>query len=80
MFTHAATSEGYVHNAFKRDFTSKTIYELVAEKNLTWCTYFHDHSEVLQFKQLGTSPDRPGDGIERRGRRRLIRETSPLTL
>jgi phospholipase C len=57
MFIHAATSEGYVHNAFKRDFTSKTIYELVADKGLTWCTYFHDLTEVLQFKQLGTSPD-----------------------
>ena len=27
MYIHAATSEGYVHNAFKRDFTSRTIYE-----------------------------------------------------
>jgi phospholipase C len=55
MYIHAATSEGYVHNAFKRDFTSKTVYELVAEKGLTWCTYFHDLSEVLQFKSLGHS-------------------------
>src|SRR4029079_372239 len=38
MFIHAATSEGYVHNAFDRDYTSKTIYELVAEQGLTWCT------------------------------------------
>lgn len=57
MYIHAATSEGYVHNAFKRDFTSKTIYELVQEKGLTWCTYFHDLSEVLQFKNLGQSAD-----------------------
>ena len=58
MYIHAATSEGYVHNAFNRDFTSKTIYELVEEKALTWCTYFHDFNEVLQFKQLGQSPER----------------------
>jgi len=57
MYIHAATSEGYVHNAFQRDYTSKTIYELVREKGLTWCTYFHDLSEVLQFKNLGQSPD-----------------------
>jgi phospholipase C len=57
MYIHAATSEGYVHNNFKRDYTSKSVYELVAEKGLTWCTYFHDLSEVLQFKNLGTSPD-----------------------
>jgi phospholipase C len=57
MYVHAATSEGYVHNAFKRDFTSKTIYELVQEKGLTWCTYFHDLNEVLQFKNLGLSAD-----------------------
>jgi phospholipase C len=57
MYIHAATSEGYVHNAFSRDFTSKTIYELVQEKGLTWCTYFHDLSEVMQFKNLGNSPD-----------------------
>ncbi len=57
MYIHAATSEGYVHNAFKRDFTSKTIYELVQEKGLTWCTYFHDLNEVLQFKDLGMSPE-----------------------
>jgi phospholipase C len=55
MFIHAATSEGYVHNAFHRDYTSKTIYEFVAEKGLTWCTYFHDFNEVLQFKNLGNS-------------------------
>jgi len=55
MFIHAATSEGYVHNAFNRDYTSKTIYELVAGKGLTWCTYFHDLNEVLQFKNLGQS-------------------------
>lgn len=57
MYIHAATSEGYVHNAFQRDFTSKTIYELVAAKGLTWCSYFHDLNEVLQFKNLGQSPD-----------------------
>ncbi len=57
MYIHAATSEGYVHNAFGRDFTSKTIYELVQDKGLTWCTYFHDLSEVLQFKALGNSPN-----------------------
>jgi phospholipase C len=55
MFIHAATSEGYVHNAFQRDYTSKTIYELVAEKGLTWCAYFHDFNEVLQFKNLEVS-------------------------
>jgi len=57
MFIHAATSEGYVHNAFDRIFTSKTIYDLVQDKGLTWATYFHDFNEVLQFKHLGTSSD-----------------------
>ena len=57
MYIHAATSEGYVHNAFQREFTSKTIYELVQEKGLAWTTYFHDLSEVLQFKNLDQSPD-----------------------
>jgi phospholipase C len=57
MFIHAATSEGYVHNAFDRPFTSKTIYELFQEANLTWATYFHDFNEVLQFKSLAQTPD-----------------------
>ncbi len=57
MFIHAATSEGYVHNAFQREYTSKTIYELVQEKGLTWATYFHDLNEVLQFKHLDKTPD-----------------------
>jgi len=57
MYIHAATSEGYVHNNFGRDFNSKTIYELVREKDLTWCTYFHDLNEVLQFHKLGSGPD-----------------------
>jgi len=57
MYIHASTSEGYVHNAFNRDFTSRTIYELVEAKGLTWCTYFHDLNEVLQFKNLGHSPE-----------------------
>jgi phospholipase C len=52
MFIHAATSEGYVHNAFDRPFTSKTVYELLEGKKLTWATYFHDLNEVLQFKKL----------------------------
>lgn len=56
MYIHAATSEGYVHNDFGRDFTSKTIYELIQQKGLTWCTYFHDLNEVLQFKKLGHDP------------------------
>jgi phospholipase C len=57
MFIHAATSEGYVHNAFDRTFTSRTVYDLLQEKGLTWATYFHDFNEVLQFKHLGTSAD-----------------------
>jgi phospholipase C len=57
MYIYAATSEGYVHNAFQRGFTSRTIYELVQEQGLTWCTYFHGLNEVLQFKALGNSPD-----------------------
>ena len=57
MFIHAATSEGYVHNAFKRPFTSKTVYELFEEKGLTWAVYFHDLNEVMQFQKLAQTPD-----------------------
>jgi phospholipase C len=57
MFVHAATSEGYVHNNFKRPFTSKTVYELVQEKGLTWAVYFHDLNEVMQFHALAQTPD-----------------------
>jgi DNA/RNA endonuclease G (NUC1)/phospholipase C len=57
MFVHAATSEGYVHNNFKRPYTSRTIYELVQEKGLTWGVYFHDLNEVMQFHALEQTPD-----------------------
>jgi phospholipase C len=57
MFIHAATSEGYVHNAFDRPYTSKTVYELFQDKGLTWTTYFHDFNEVLQFENLEKSPE-----------------------
>ena len=57
MFVHAATSEGYVHNAFDRPYHSKTIYELVEEKGLSWATYFHDLNEVLQFSRLSRTPE-----------------------
>jgi phospholipase C len=57
MFIHAATSEGYVHNDFKRAFTSKTVYELFEEKGLTWAAYFHDLNEIVQFHQLSQTPD-----------------------
>ena len=57
MFIHAATSEGYVHNAFDREFKSKTIYELFDAAGHTWATYFHDLSEVLQFPALTKTPD-----------------------
>jgi phospholipase C len=57
MFIHAATSEGYVHNAFDRPFTSKTVYELFQEAGLTWATYFHDLNEVLQFEKLERSKE-----------------------
>jgi len=59
MFLHAATSEGYVHNDFKRNYTSKTVYELFAEKGFTWATYFHDLNEVLQFGNLVQTPPGP---------------------
>lgn len=57
MFIHAATSEGYVHNDFKRTFTSKTVYELFEQKGLTWAAYFHDLNEIMQFPQLSQTPD-----------------------
>jgi endonuclease G, mitochondrial len=57
MFVHAATSEGYVHNDFKRPFTSKTVYELVQDKGLTWAVYFHDLNEVMQFHALPQTSD-----------------------
>jgi phospholipase C len=57
MFIHASTSEGYAHNAFSREFKSKTIYELLQDKHLDWATYFHDFNEVLQFKALQKTPE-----------------------
>jgi len=57
MYIHAATSEGYVHNAFDREFKSKTIYQLFDAAGHSWATYFHDFNEVLQFKALTTTPD-----------------------
>jgi len=55
MYVHAATSEGYVHNDFSREFKSKTVYELLEDKHLSWTTYFHDLNEVLQFNKLTKS-------------------------
>jgi phospholipase C len=57
MFIHAATSEGYVHNDFSRPYTSRTIYELVAEKGLTWAGYTHDLNEIVQFTNLPKTND-----------------------
>ena len=57
MFVHAATSEGYVHNDFKRPFTSKTVYELFEEKGLTWAAYFSDLVDLFQFEKLERTPD-----------------------
>jgi phospholipase C len=57
MFVHAATSEGYVHNDFKRPFTSKTVYELFEEKGLTWAAYFSDLVDLFQFAKLERTPD-----------------------
>lgn len=57
MYIHAATSEGYVHNAFDREFKSKTIYQLLDAAGHSWATYFHDFNEVLQFKALTKTPD-----------------------
>ncbi|MBS0173811.1 MAG: hypothetical protein JSR64_07235, partial [Nitrospira sp.] len=57
MFMHAATSEGYVHNDFKRPYTSKTVFELFEEKDLTWAVYFHDLCDLLQFPKLAQTKD-----------------------
>jgi phospholipase C len=57
MFMHAATSEGYVHNDFKRLYTSKTVYELFQEKGLTWAIYFYDLLDLLQFQNLEPTKD-----------------------
>jgi phospholipase C len=57
MFMHAATSEGYVHNDFKRPYTSKTVFELFEEKGLAWAIYFHDLHDLLQFRKLAPTTD-----------------------
>lgn len=57
MYVHAATSEGYVHNNFKRIYNCKTIYQLVEEKGLTWAVYFHDLNEAIQFQGLAKTPE-----------------------
>jgi phospholipase C len=57
MFMHAATSEGYVHNDFKRPYTSKTLFELFEEKGLAWAIYFHDLHDLLQFRKLAPTKD-----------------------
>jgi phospholipase C len=57
MFIHAATSEGYVHNDFKRPYLSKTVYELFEEKGLSWAVYFHDLNEAIQFTNLKKTPE-----------------------
>jgi phospholipase C len=57
MFMHAATSEGYVHNDFKRPYTSKTVYELFQAKGLTWAIYFYDLLDLLQFHHLEPTKD-----------------------
>src|SRR5690349_12468855 len=57
MYIHAATSEGYVHNDFGREFKSKTIYELFDAGGQSWAVYFHDLNEVLQFKALTKTPE-----------------------
>jgi phospholipase C len=57
MFVHAPTSEGYVHNDFKRPFTSKTVYQLFEEKGLTWTAYFSDLVDLFQFEKLERTPD-----------------------
>jgi phospholipase C len=50
FYIHAATSAGYVHNAFQKPFFgTRTIYHSLQEAGRTWATYFHDLSEVLQF-------------------------------
>ena len=56
MFFHAATSEGYAHNAFKRPFTSKTVYQLLEGKGLAWACYFHDLNDLMQFSALERTP------------------------
>jgi phospholipase C len=57
MYMHAATSEGYVHNDFKRPYTSKTVFELFDEKGLTWAIYFHDLHDLLQFRNLAPTKE-----------------------
>jgi phospholipase C len=57
MFMHAATSEGYVHNDFKRPYTSKTVFELFEENGLTWAIYFHDLHDLLQFSKLAPTKE-----------------------
>jgi phospholipase C len=57
MFMHAATSEGYIHNDFKRRYSSKTLYELFEEKGFTWAIYFSDLHDLLQFPKLAPTKD-----------------------
>ncbi len=57
MYMHSSTSEGYVHNDFKRPYASKTVFELFEEKGLTWAIYFHDLHDLLQFRNLAPTKE-----------------------
>ncbi len=52
LYMHAATSLGYAHNVWTKQFDARTIYGNLQEAGFTWATYEFDHNEVREFKQV----------------------------
>ncbi len=52
LYMHAATSAGYVHNVWSREFDFRTIYNNLQDAGRTWATYSFDLNEAAHFTQL----------------------------
>jgi phospholipase C len=57
LYMHAGTSQGFVHNVFKRPFDLPTIYELLQRNNKTWAVYDFDLNEVKHFTRIADQVD-----------------------
>ncbi len=53
-YMHAATSAGYAHNDWKREFDIPTIYNRLEDKGKTWAVYFSDQNDVAHFTSINS--------------------------
>jgi phospholipase C len=58
LFTHSATSRGFIHNVWNQPFDIPTIYDELDKAGRDWCVFYFDLRDTDSFPQIKKRVDR----------------------